>query len=249
MKITRKQLRKIISEHLYDGRPIDPMTRIADPDMRARIQDLKKDSPEQANMLASTLQEPDLVIPFEGEPYEELAFQGDDYDEDLRKYEAKNITKIIKRFLPNFDKLEMKYQRAMIEFINSEDQTIFLSFNEPAIDDYLAEMFPITKQTYDMNKWPTEAVEEFNDFNFPKTKPAEFYYLYALTSKPFHSGLPSIFGKVDPHGEGDAQAGLHDGFIANYVNVSGLEGEDISVDHAIIRMLRHVLPGIKEEPV
>ena len=75
MKTTRKQLKKIIIEHLYDGRPIDPMTRIADPEMRATVQDMKKDSPKQTNMFAATLQEPDMVFPFEGEPYEELAFR------------------------------------------------------------------------------------------------------------------------------------------------------------------------------
>jgi hypothetical protein len=73
MKITSKQLRKIIKEELNNVLettvfPKDPLDYISDPNMKKKIQDLiDQGEPEQAYELASMLQD------------KEGGYEGDDY--------------------------------------------------------------------------------------------------------------------------------------------------------------------------
>ena len=129
MKITRRQLRKIIQESIY-GRgkykpgPINPMTRISTgdgtsinriPDVyRGKLDTLASD-PEtsaMADVMAPTLQTPDLVIPFEGDAYEEKAFKGDSFKDELVSHTRNNptllispIKKEINKYIPNLQQL------------------------------------------------------------------------------------------------------------------------------------------------
>ena len=129
MKITRRQLRKIIQESIY-GRggyksgPIDPMTRISTGDgtftsrIPANYQDKldalasKPNTSAMAGVMAPQVQTPDLVIPFEGESYEEKAFKGDSYSDELKKHAVRNpallilpIKNEINRYIPNLESL------------------------------------------------------------------------------------------------------------------------------------------------
>jgi len=94
MKITRKQLRKIINEAITGSRhykvpPRDP-TQHLPPEHREKIGRLTGHEDESFQRmgyeLATTLQQDELVFPEEGEPYEEPAYS-DDYLGDLKKYE------------------------------------------------------------------------------------------------------------------------------------------------------------------
>ena len=129
MKITRRQLRKIINESIYGAGkykpgPIDPMTKISTGDgtsasripdaYRGKLDNLASDpnTSAMADVMAPTLQTPDLVIPFEGDAYEEKAFKGDSYDDELTKYHkanpaafASSIKKEINKYIPNLQKL------------------------------------------------------------------------------------------------------------------------------------------------
>jgi len=129
MKITRKQLRKIIQESIY-GRgkykpgPVDPMTKISTgggtstnriPDAyRGKLDTLASDpnTSAMADSMAPLLQTPDLVIPFEGDAYEEKAFKGDSYEDELLKHSKRNpallilpIKKEINKHIPNLEKV------------------------------------------------------------------------------------------------------------------------------------------------
>jgi hypothetical protein len=129
MKITRSQLRRLIKESIYGSRkykpaPIDPMTKISTggetyvsriPDAYRRQLDSLASDPSTSSMadvMAPTLQTPDLVIPFEGDSYEEEAFKGDSYDDELKKYHKSNptafaasIKKEINKHIPNLEKV------------------------------------------------------------------------------------------------------------------------------------------------
>ena len=99
MKITRKQLRKIINESVYGtGKRGYSKTRPEDPTMHVSPEVIKKTEPlvhhddkafqRQGYDLATTLQRDMTVFPFEGEPYTRKPYEGDDYLGDLEKSEA-----------------------------------------------------------------------------------------------------------------------------------------------------------------
>ena len=98
MKITRRQLRRLINESISGSRyykvpPRDPTLSLP-PEDRAKLKKLTGDDDESFQRmgydLATTLQQDELVFPEEGEPYEEPAYKGDDYLYDLNKYEFNN---------------------------------------------------------------------------------------------------------------------------------------------------------------
>jgi hypothetical protein len=99
MKITRRQLRKLIIETLYGTgkrghsktRPEDPMRHV-DKDIRKDLDQLitgdhvdDYEFKRQGHELATTLQRDMTVFPFEGDPYTTKPYEGDDYLEDLFK--------------------------------------------------------------------------------------------------------------------------------------------------------------------
>ena len=105
MKITRSQLRKLIKESIYGSKyyktpPSDPLLTLP-PEDREKLEKLTGHEDEEMQRtgytLATTLQQDDLVFPNEGEPYEEPAYKGDDYLDDLNKYEFNNATAPMKK--------------------------------------------------------------------------------------------------------------------------------------------------------
>ena len=94
MKITRKQLRKIINEAItgsryYAAPPRDP-TQHLPPEHREKIGQLTGSEDESFQRmgydLATTLQQDELVFPEEGDPYTRKPYEGDDYLGDLDKH-------------------------------------------------------------------------------------------------------------------------------------------------------------------
>jgi hypothetical protein len=95
MKITRKQLRRLINESIsgsryYNVPPRDPTLHLP-PEHREKIGQLTGHEDESFQRmgydLATTLQQDELVFPEDGEPYEEPVYKGDDYLDDLSKHE------------------------------------------------------------------------------------------------------------------------------------------------------------------
>ena len=114
MKITRRQLRKLISESIsgsryYKSPPRDPTLSLT-PQDREKIGKLTGDEDESFQRmgydLATTLQQDELVFPEEGKPYEEPAYKGDDYLDDLDKHKLASI---------------MRETRGLAEYLADED--------------------------------------------------------------------------------------------------------------------------------
>jgi hypothetical protein len=129
MKITRRQLRKLIQESIY-GRgkykpgPVNPMTKIKTGAgtstnriphaYQGKLDALASDlnTAGMVDSMAPLTQTPDLIVPFEGNAYEEKAFKGDSYDDELKKYVISNptllilpIEKEINKHIPNLKRL------------------------------------------------------------------------------------------------------------------------------------------------
>ena len=113
MKITRRQLRRLINESIYGSgyypkRLRNPMLTLPLED-REKLEKLTGHEDEEMQRtgytLATTLQQDDLVFPNEGEPYEEPAYKGDDYLDDLNKYENHKLN----RAIPQMKKLGKIY--------------------------------------------------------------------------------------------------------------------------------------------
>ena len=111
MKLTRRQLRRLINESITGSRyykvpPRDP-TLTLPPEDREKIGQLTGHEDESMQRmgydLATTLQQDELVFPNEGEPYEKLPYEGYDYLEDL------NLSS-------KMSDLELKYYLSEIKF-------------------------------------------------------------------------------------------------------------------------------------
>lgn len=77
-------------------------------DYQRKIDSLYKDNPAMADIIVPSKQNPDLVIPFEGAPYEENVFKGDSYDSELKNYVRNNngslmrtVVSAINKYIPN----------------------------------------------------------------------------------------------------------------------------------------------------
>ena len=91
MRITRKQLRKLINESIYGGsnypaRLPNPVDHVS-PEVRKKLEPLTTSSSiphqRQGYELATTLQPDMTVFPNDGDPYTRKPYEGDDYLADL----------------------------------------------------------------------------------------------------------------------------------------------------------------------
>jgi len=94
VKITKRQLRQFIKESITGSRyykvpPRDPTLSLS-PEDREKLEQLTGNEDESFQRmgydLATTLQQDELVFPEEGDSYEEPAYKGDDYLDDLSKH-------------------------------------------------------------------------------------------------------------------------------------------------------------------
>ena len=203
MKITRNQLSRIIYESIYGAGkykpgPIDPMTKISTggvtsasriPDSyRVKLDNLASDpnTSAMADVMAPTLQTPDLVIPFEGDAYEEKAFKGDSYDDELTKYHkanptvfASSIKKEINKYIPNLQQLLDKKLGSKIS--SSSHLSHDWSFSHDGVVVKIDSMI-ITLD--DMALIAAEAVFGTNSVKYQKSKslvPYDLYYSIATS--------------------------------------------------------------------
>ena len=111
MKITRRQLRKLINESIsgsryYKAPPRDPTLSLS-PGDKEKIGQLTGNDDESFQRmgydLATTLQQDELVFPEDGESYEEPAYQGDDYLSDANKYKYASIMRGLAEYLTDED--------------------------------------------------------------------------------------------------------------------------------------------------
>jgi len=102
MKTIRKKLRKIIKESIHGSRyykmpPKNPRMHIGNLDDRLKknmdvlINSEDEEDKKAGFQLAAALQQKDLVIPLEGEPYEDMPYKGLDYVDDMRGYKYQTI--------------------------------------------------------------------------------------------------------------------------------------------------------------
>ena len=103
MKITRRQLRRLINEAITGSRyyktpPKDP-TQHLPPEHREKIGQLTGHEDESFQRmgydLATTLQQDELVFPEEGEPYEDTPYKGDDYLGDVNRHIRRRFMRVI----------------------------------------------------------------------------------------------------------------------------------------------------------
>ena len=102
MKISRKQLRKLINESIYGGsnypaRLPNPMDHVS-PEVRKKLETLfTHDDPafqRQGYDLATTLQPDMTVFPNDGDPYTRKPYEGDDYLADLENSDQTRLLQI-----------------------------------------------------------------------------------------------------------------------------------------------------------
>jgi hypothetical protein len=120
MKITRKQLRRLINESVYGTgksgysktRPEDPIMHVSQ-DIRRKLDPLiTHDDPayqRQGYDLATTMQSDMTVFPDEGVPYTKKPYEGDDYLEDLDKsYSVRAPSSLLFNLKNAYDAMEGK---------------------------------------------------------------------------------------------------------------------------------------------
>lgn len=217
MKISRRQLRKIIQESIY-GRgkykpgPIDPMTRISTgdetsanripPEIRDKLDSLAGDPNTSAmvDVMAPQKQTSDLVIPFEGDSYEEKAFKGVSFDDELKKHAMRYpgllilpIKKEINKYIPNLEKV---LDREIGSKISSSSQ---LSYDWSIPHDGV--VVKVDSNIIDLDNMALLAAEALfgtSSTEYQKLKsfmPHDLYYLIASNELSF-TGLANAENKL-----------------------------------------------------
>ena len=233
MKITRRQLRRLMNEAMYDpmhgykgldqGYRDKLSTVIEDPD--AEIEDLKN-----FHSLSDTLS--DYKDPRPGMPddsYEGVTFQNREY---LMEYANQ-----INQFLPGFINMEEKVINAVVEFVFfADDVTLHTLINEDEIENQLGiDSYDFFVMGDESNLTPAEVERVRSIRRNPKANNVSLYRIYAAHGS--YEGTDP-FSKLDPSGYGDSQTGYHDGFSDKYQKLTNYKRNSYQVDSDFIRMLR-----------
>ena len=260
MKITRRQLRQLINESIYGSgyypkRIRNPLLTLP-PEDRAKIEQLTGHDDEAMQRtgytLATTLQQDELVFPEDGEPYEELPYEGDDYLDDLKAEKLKGAKEKIEVYLPGFLKLPEDVIEAVVEFVFlSENITLHIQIDYDMVENEIDEglfqkLGSRTVEDDAMEKYQTLMMRLRNN---PKSHDPKFFYIYAAHGT--YDGADP-FSRIDPHGLGDSQTGFHDGFREEYQKVTTKKAHNISsiaVEESFIKMMRALRPDCREEVI
>lgn len=223
MKITRRQLRKIINEAMYDPQTtFDKHFQSLDPEIKQKVQTLiDTGNVEQAHSLVDTLAD-----------YKGPAGSFDSYqDIQDQKQMFRDSTKArILDYLPNFDKLPENYQNAMLDYIlECEGQTMHLEIDTDQVEGYAY----VAHEEY---------ISDLQ--NNSKNYPAQLYYIFALTQGKEWGDKNNPFSKIDPSGNGSSRIGFY-GFISAHER-TGQTDSEYDINEAIIQMLRDFLPNVRE---
>jgi len=271
MKITKKQLRKLISETVYGSgyypkRIRNPMLALS-PEERKKIETLTGHEDEEMQRtgytLATTLQRDEQVFPQDGEPYEELPYEGDDYLDDLKAERLKSARQLIQRYLPGFLRLPEDIIEVVVEFVFlSKSTTLHIQLDEEVLEEEIGEDMYYRATTYPDRKLPenADAVKIVDSYrNDSKSHNVKFYYIYAAHAN-YNNADP--FSKIDPyldpnsqystHRTGNAQTGFFEGFLEKYSTVTTNPKHkrgSYEVDQAFIKMMRDLRSDCQEEVI
>ena len=164
MKITKRQLRRLISEAMYDPQgTFDNKFQSLEPDFRHKIQDLIDDgNVEQAHSLVDTLTD-----------YEGPGGSFDSYQDiqDQKQMFREGTKMRILDYLPNFDKLPDMYQNAMFDYIlECDNQTMHLEVDDEEVEEYMKRIDVRDKYSVheDIRKNPSKY-------------PPNLFYIYTVT--------------------------------------------------------------------
>ena len=246
MKITRRQLRNIINEAMYD--PMHGVKGLDGPfrDKIMGVLDNPDASPEdrtQFHQLADTIG--DYKDPRPGMPDDSMAGV-------KRQQEGylKQAAQQIEAYLPGFLKLPEDIIEVVVEFVFlSKDTTLHIQLDEDMVDHE----FGIDAYYKDAH-FQEEIAEKYNVMmmslrNNPKAHDVKFYYIYAAHSS-YKGSDP--FSRIDPYGMSDSQTGFHDGFIEEYQKVTTNRTHKVmstKVDESFIEMMRALRPDHREEVI
>jgi len=238
MKITRRQLRRLINEVRI--KPSIP--NIPSDDALGKVDDLARQEEFQpsADSLAGAFGYP----------------EDRSYSADLKGYdnlEAEMGRYKIEKYLPGFLNLPEDVIEVVAEFVFlSEVPVLHIQLDEDMVEHELGEDTYHRGTHFQEVQKPenAEIVAMTNDFREnPKAHDVKFYYIYAAHGS-YNGSDP--FARIDPHGMGDAQTGFHDGFREEYQKVTTNRAHRISslaVEEAIIRMMRGLRPDHEEEVI
>ena len=245
MKITRRQLRRLINE--VRTKPNIP--NIPGDDALGKVDSLarQKESQPSADSLAGAFGYP----------------EDRSYSADLKSYdnlEAEMGRFEIEKYLPGFLNLPENIIEAVVEFVFlSKDPTLHIQLEEDILEEEIGEDMYERATNYPSRNIPenADAVEIVDSYrNNPKAHDPKFYSIYAAHGT--YEGVDP-FSKIDPyldpnsqyavHRTGDSQSGFHDGFREEYHKVTTEPNHKISsypVEEAIIEMMRDLRPDHKE---
>ena len=257
MKITRKQLRQIISESMYD--PKHGMKSLEEP-YKSKIMsvldnpDASPEDQKQFHNLADTVS--DYKDPRPGMP--------DDSMVGIKAQQAgylKNAKYEIDTYLPGFLNLPEAIIEGVVEFVFLAKNTVLhIQLEEDMVEHELGKDVYHRGTHFQEVQKPenAEIVAMINDMREnPKSYDVKFYNMYAPTC----SGV-NPFAKLDPyidpnsgwasHRAGDPQTGYFDGFYEEYKQVTTERRHKIDsyiVDQAFIKMMRDLSPDHDEEVI
>tara|TARA_Y100000385_G_C13003321_1_gene598254 strand:- start:292 stop:1068 length:777 start_codon:yes stop_codon:yes gene_type:complete len=257
MKITRKQLRKIISESMYD--PKHGMKSLEEP-YKSKIMstldnpDASPEDQKQFHHLADTVS--DYKDPRPGMP--------DDSMVGIKAQQAgylKNAKYQIATYLPGFLNLPEDMIEGVVEFVFlSKNPTLHINLDDDMLEEELGEDTYRKASMYNLYTLPenAEIVKIVEDYrNNSKSYDVKFYNMYAPTCLGVNP-----FAKLDPyinpnsgfasHRGGDPQTGYFDGFYEEYKKVTTEKSHIIDsyiFDQAFIEMMRDLRPDHDEQVV
>ena len=249
MKITRKQLRNIINEAMYD--PMHGVKSLEEP-YRGKIMSVLDDpdaSPEdrtQFHQLADTVT--DYKDPRPGMPDDSMAgvkAQQEGY--------LANAAAEIETYLPGFLNLPKDIIDAVVEFVFlSKNPVLHIQLDEDMVEHEFGEDVHYRGTHFQEIQKPenAEAVAMMNDIRKnPKDHDVKLYYIYAAHST--YEGVDP-FSRIDPQGFGDAQTGFHDGFREEYQKVTTNRAHKVmstKAEESFIEMMRALRPDHDEEVI
>jgi hypothetical protein len=255
MKISRRQLRRLINEAMYD--PMHGMRSLEEP-FKSKVMSVIDDPDATEEDLEQFHQLGDAISgykdPRPGMPDESLAGVKRQREEHARAGGASQIDS----YLPGFMNLSQPIIDAVVEFVFlSKDPTLHIQLEEDILEEEIGEDMYERATNYPSRNMPenADAVAIVDSYRKnPKAHDPKFYSIYATGT----SGVDP-FSKIDPyldpnsqyaaHRTGDAQSGFHDGFREEYHKVTTEPNHRISsyaVEEAIIEMMRDLRPNHKE---
>ena len=236
MKITRRQLRHLINEAMYD--PMHGMKSIEDPGEYAQIMKVIDDPEIPEEYVKQMYYIGDSISDYE-DPRPNMS---DDSLAGVKRQNREHAEAAINSYLPGFFNLDESIISAVIEFVfYSKNPQLYIVINHDELDNDMSGEKPSVDDLYDR----------------PKDYDSKFYYVYAPATSS-----PNPFAKLDPyldpnsqysmHHSGNPQTGFGEGFVDKYQAVSTdpfHRKSAVAVEASFIDMIRELRPDHEEHVV